>query len=131
MPSVASFFRRYSNGYLAFDPNALLSFFDIPCLIVDNVGDHLIAGTTDLLRYLGPPLASYEKNGVQAIEAAMQLEQFLDSDCCCSVRYHVENQHRKMVGDFEYHYVLVSTTDDWRIKFAKIGRVHVWGLKPA
>lgn len=131
MSSVASFFANYAKAYLTFKPDRLLSFFHIPCLIIDSLGEHMIVQRKDL-HYLKPFLDRLQKNGIQKIDAKILVDQTLTAGTCfCSVRYDFQNQHQKTLGDVEAHYILVNDPDGWRITFAKVGHIHSWDLEAA
>ncbi len=127
MAPIRPFFDRYMEAYLAGDPSGFSDFFDFPCLIVDSKGDHVICGEHDIETYERPFLASLRSSGLEEIEyeqlAAQEVNQ---SDCFCTNRYKVLAAERRLIGDMEYHYYLVRTGDEWRIKFARMGQLHCW-----
>ncbi|MGI9416511.1 MAG: hypothetical protein ACR2RA_01605 [Geminicoccaceae bacterium] len=129
MPSSSSFFERYADAYLAFEADALLCFYDLPAIIVDNQGDHLMSRETDLLDYMRPFLGRLEENDLGRIDPEISAKLSLGDDSCfASVRYRFVSGRREMLGDFLAHYVLMAQDEGWRIKFAKVGQVYSWNI---
>ncbi|MEM7044704.1 MAG: hypothetical protein AAF543_17990 [Pseudomonadota bacterium] len=127
MPPSSSFFRSYADAYLAFEADRLLRFYDLPSMIVDKRGDHLIVQEADLLDYMRPFLYRLEENGLGRIDPEMSATLALDEDACfSSVRYRFFSRQQQMFGDFVAHYMLTARDKNWRIKFAKVGQVHSW-----
>jgi hypothetical protein len=124
MASIAAFFEAYATAHLSFDAEALTPFFHLPCLIVDNEGDHVMAEERDLLDYERAFLARLRDDGLHGVAAAPLSDMPFGRDAVvCAVHYHLEGREHAALNDFTCHYVLVRIKRDWRIKLAKSGRI--------
>ena len=127
MAPVRPFFDLYMDAYLKCDPTAFGDFFDYPCLIVDSKGDHVIRNEQDVEDYERPFVASLRSDGLAGIEfEALSVQEVDQSECFCTNRYRILDGDDRLIGDMEYHYFLVRIEEAWRIKFARMGRLHYW-----
>ncbi len=125
MMSIFQFFENYADAYLCFDADRIAPFFHLPCIIIDDSGDHIFRAREDLLDYERPFLAQLRKNGLEKVNAELLSDMAFGNDgSCCAVRYRLEGQKRTMLGDFDYHYVLSGAEKTWRIRLAKLGQIH-------
>jgi len=121
------FFERYMDAYLKRDPKAFAEFFGYPCLIVDDAGDHVICDETGIENYERPFVAGLHDSGVEEIEfEELSAQEIKESECFCTNRFRILGADKKLIGDMEYHYFLIRADGKWRIKFARMGRVHHW-----
>ena len=124
---IGAFFHRYTRAYLACDPTAFAPFFDLPCLIVDSNGDHVLCNESDLEDYERAFVAQLKEDGLREIEVERLREiAFGENEAFCSNRYRVMADEGRLIGDMEYHYVLQAQGERWRIKFARMGTLHHW-----
>ena len=127
MPTMSSFFRRYAEAYLDFNPQGLTSFFALPCMLIDDRGDYILRDENDLLAYERPFIETLEKKALHDIDTTIVAERAMDrSSQVCSVHYRLLDRHQMRIGDFDYHYILIAGDVDWRIKFLKMGEVRCW-----
>lgn len=126
MMDIRSYFDSYADAYLAFDPDALIPFFHLPCLVHDQGGVHAIDSIEALRRYEQPMLDLLHSKGATVIETEVHLvkpsESTLES-VQCTVGYVIRDAEGQILLDFDYDYVLLQQEQSWRILFAQVGAV--------
>ena len=74
-----------------------------------------------------PFIASLCQSGLKSVEFdILNVEELGASGCFCTNRYAIKGSGARLIGDMEYHYFLMRADQGWRIKFARIGRIHAW-----
>lgn len=122
---VNIFFKEYAQAYLAFDTNALVRFFNFPCLIHDLSGIHLLKNENDLKIYEKNFLDNLKQRKTAKIENELleyDLSQQLPNAIGCKLTYKLFDIHNQLIMDFDYTYSLVKN-EVLLILFARLGTV--------
>jgi hypothetical protein len=115
------------DAYLRLDPTDFARFYDFPALVSDAAGDHVMSESGDVESYMRPFIAALREEGLVGIAFEMLASRRLgEADWVCTNRYRITADGERLIGDMEYHYVLVRKANGWRMKFARIGTVHDW-----
>lgn len=127
MLTLQSFFRAYMNAYLRLDPTDFARFYDFPALVSDAAGDHVMCDAGDVATYMRPFIAALRGDGLRDIAFETLASHDLGAaNSVATNRYRITAEDQRMIGDMEFHYFLVRADEGWRMKFARIGRIHDW-----
>ncbi|MFH1804241.1 MAG: hypothetical protein ABID63_05055 [Pseudomonadota bacterium] len=124
MEDLSSFFHRYADAYLRFDPTVMEEFFHFPCLINDLGGVHAIADAAALRQYHIPFFAEL-KNADLAMSKAMLTDQqsALPGGARALVSFRFGNRDNNLIFDCDYSFALLRHDSHWKIVFAQLGEI--------
>ncbi len=122
---INMFFKEYAQACLVFDADALVKFFNFPCLIHDLSGIHLLKNENDLKTYEKNFLENLKQRKTVKIENELleyDVSQQLPNAVGCKVAYKLFDANNQLIVDFDYTYSLVKN-GKWKILFARLGKV--------
>ena len=126
MHHIQDFFAAYAQSYLTLDAKQIAPFFQMPCLVIDQSGQHVLNDFQSVVTYENPFLTLLGAHGVNAIHTSVIACHVVSENLeFASVQYELFS-NAELFADFDYHYSVIVNDQTRRIAFAHYGNVRAW-----